>query len=371
MKTVNKISKILGTATLVLALSMLNINLKPKTASQASNDLTSFVERLSLINEAMAGTDILTGGPGNLAHHIRFMYFLINGAPNNVYPSGMGGPDGGFLGMIRDITGPTALGGGLKTAGFSTCTSVPATGNASMTDTDGTFKMYFETPIKTIPTGYTGAGNAFEKRVVVQHNGTTFMNIEFNCTNTVGWMRMAMGDEGVSTGTLRQIEVYYDTEVAADSHLELYMTNEPGVATGNEYFVAKFQTLTSSTYKFWIVRSQNKTAEIMGFRAAAYGDSNTKNINAFFMFESGSLSDTSTTHTDGDDISAPNGDVQCIDYTTPTTPVAGSGCGSLTLDATAGNPISDVADGFSISWAGDTSNGLKNDMTALAAPTNP
>lgn len=372
MKAVNKICKLLGTASLVLALSMLNMSMKPKLAFQTDNELARFVDQFSLINEAhAAGTEIIGGADGKLPQHIRFMYFLINGAPNNTYPTGMSGPDGGFLGMIREITGPDALGGGLKTAGYTACTDVPATGNYSMTDADGTFKMYFETPLKTIPTGYTSAGATFEKRVVVQFNGTTFMNIEFNCANTVGWMRMSMGDTDINTGTLRQIEVYYDTQDNANAKLELYMVNEAGLTAGNEYFIAKFQTLSSSTYKFWIVRSQNKTGEIFGFRTAAYGDTSSKNVNAFMMFESTTLADTTTHHNDNGNISAAGGgDVQCIDYTTPGTPVAGSACGSLTL-TTAGAPISNSVAGISISWVGDDTGGMKNDMTALAAPVTP
>lgn len=370
MNKVQKISKLLGTATLIVALSMLDISLKPKSAIQNDTGFTWSIDGLSFGNKAIAaGTDIMTGGDGNLPHHLRFMYFLINGAPNG-YPDGMSGPDGGFLGMIRQITGPDALGGGLNSAGYSSCTSVPDTGNASMTDTDGTYKMYFETPTKTIPTGYTGAGDKFEKRVVVQHDGTTFFNIEFNCTSTVGWIRMKMGDQGVGTGTQREIEVYYDTQDSASAMLELYMTYEPGTTDGNEYFIAKFQTLTASTYKFWIVRSQNKTGEIMGFRAAVYGNSGTKNANAFFLYENGTLTDTTTSHSDNNNIGS-GGDVQCIDYSTATSPVEGTGCGDLSLDSTAGNPINDGTAGISISWVADTTNGLKNVMTSIAEPTNP
>lgn len=369
MKAVKKISKLLGAATLVLALGMLDISMKPKTTFRTDNGLVSFVDRLSLVNEAMAGTDILTGGDGSLPQHLRFMYFLINGAPNG-YPAGMDGPEGGFLGMIRQITGPTALGGGLKSAGYSVCADVPATGNASMTDEGGTFTMYFETPLKTIPTGYTGAGTTFEKRVVVKHDGTTFMNIEFNCSTTVGWMRMAMGDGAdISTGTRRNIEVYYDTNDSAASKLELYMYNEPGTATGNEYFVAKFQTLSSSTYKFWIIRAEDKDAGDNGFRAAVYGDITTHNTNAYLHFTSGAILDSTATYTDTGDVAT--GDAQCIDYTTPASPVAGAGCGSLSLDATAGNPLIDTGDSFSINWTANTTTGLKNDMTVLADPVNP
>lgn len=369
MNTVKRFSKLLGTATLVLALSMLDMSMKPKTAFQTGNDLAQFVNRISVFNEAQAS--ILDENGGAMANHIRFMYMLINGPGANGYPDGMDGPEDGFLGMIRDITGPDALGGGLLEAGYSSCSDVPTTGNYSMTDDEGTFKMYFETPVKTIPTGYTDAGATFDRRVVVQFDGTTFMNIEFNCDSTVGWMRMSMGDTGMVSGTLREIEVYYDTETAADAHLELYMTYEPGTdsSNGNEYFIAKFETLSSSTYKFWIIRSVDADSGDNGFRAAAYGDSSTDVVNAYMKFAS-AITDTSTDHTDNGTIST--GDVACIDYSAPASATdGGSGCASLTLDSTAGSPISDSSDGFSISWAGDTTNGLKADMTALAEPTNP
>lgn len=243
-----------------------------------------------------------------------------------------------------------------------------------MTDTDGTFTMYFEPPVKVIPTGYTGADGSskFEKRVVVQHDGTTFMNIEFNCTNTVGWMRMSMGEDGVTSGTLREIEVYYDTQVSTSAKVELYMTNEPGLTDGNEYFIAKFQTLTSSTYKFWITRAQDKTGDQNGFRTAVHGDSSSNIMNSFFSFEAdGSTpNDTEVTHNDGGDIRAPSGDAMCLDFSTPATPVESTGCGSLALDSDAGAPIINSAAGFDINWT-ISAGGLKNDMTALAAPVSP
>lgn len=371
MNVLQKTTRVLGIATLVLALSIFDFSMKPKSSLQTDNSFAQLFDRLNFFNEAMA-TDILTGGDGQLPQHLRFMYFLINGAPNG-YPAGMDGPEGGFLGMIRQVTGPTALGAGLRTAGYSACNDIPASGSAEMVEEgNGTFSMFFEPPLKTIPTGYTGAGTTFEKRVVVQFDGTTFFNIEFNCSTTVGWIRMNMGENNPTSGTQRNIEVFYDTTDSTNAKLELYMFNEPGLTTGNEYFVAKFQTLSSSVYKFWIVRAQNKTGNIYGFRAAVHGDTSTDNANAFFMSESTTIDDTSTGHTDTGNIdSASGGDVQCIDYTTPASPGAGAGCGSLALDADAGTPIINSGTGFHIDWTGDAAGGLKNDMTTLAEPVSP
>lgn len=363
MNAINKTTKLLGTATLVLALSMFDFSLKPQADFQPDS-LARFIQRINLINTAQAG--ILDENNGSLPKIIRFMYMLINGPGDNGYPDGYDGPDNGFLGMIREVTGPDALGGGLESAGYSSCSSIPSTGSASMTDSDGTFTMHFETPLKTIPSGYTGSGSKFDKRVVVDLDGTTFLNIEFNCDTTVGWMRMTMGDSGVTSGTLRNIEVYYDTNNSANSKLELYMYYEPGTSTGNEYFVAKFRTLSDSQYKFWIIRSVDQDSGDEGFRAAAYGDSSSNNVNAYMQFSDGDITDTSTDYTDNGTVAS--GDVQCIDFNTPDSPKAGTGCGSLSLDSTAGSPIIDSADGFSINWTADTTNGLKNDMTALADP---
>ena len=369
MKVNTNPKHIFFSSVLILMLSIFNLNIQAPSQTQSDDSLAQVFDRISFIKHAQAN-DILTGGDGKLPQHLRFMYFLINGAPNG-YPQGMEGPDGGFLGMIRQITGPTALGGGLTSAGYSSCDSVPDTGSASMVEEgNGTYTMYFEPPLKTIPAGYTGAGGKYEKRVVVKFDGTTFFNIEFNCSTTVGWIRMNMGESNPTAGVQRNIEVYYDTTDSADARLELYMVNEPGVSTGNEYFVAKFQTASSETYKIWLVRSYNKTGTVYGFRTAVHGNKTTSNVNAFFLSESGSIADTTTGHADNNNIGS-GGDVQCIDYTTPASPVAGSGCGSLGLDATAGAPINDSGDGFSIEWAGNTATGLKADMTALAEPVNP
>ncbi|MDH5447139.1 MAG: hypothetical protein OEY52_16440 [Gammaproteobacteria bacterium] len=378
MRINHKASKGLVAMTLVLALSMLDFSVKPKSTLQTGNEFAQSLWQLDFINQANAapGDTILAAFGGVIPRYIRMMYFLINGPGPNGYPEGTGGPAGGFLGLIRDITGPTALGGGLKASGYNICADIPATGSSSMTDSEGTFSMYFETPTKVIPTGYTGAdGTAkFEKRVVVQFGGTTFMNIEFNCSNTVGWLRMSAGEgAAITSGTQRHLEVYYDTEVSSNAKLELYMTYEPGLTAGNEYFFAKFKTITSSTYKFWLIRTQDKTGDYNGFRTAVHGDSNSKIMNSFFRFEADGATpnDTGTAYTGvGDDVRSTEGDVQCLDFSTPATPVESTGCGSLALDSSAGAPIINSATGLSLNWVA-SAGGLKNDMTVLANPVSP
>ncbi len=367
MKLNRPIVKLTMAGILIVSLSMLQLQSPRHPARQyLSGNLQGLLQlarQTVTINQASAG--ILDEAGGEMANTIRFLYMLINGPGDNGYPTGMDGPDGGFLGMIREITGPTALGGGLANGGYTNCTDLPSTGETSMTDMGGTFRMVFGTPTKTVPSGYTGAGSTFEKRVTVQFDGTTFMNIEFNCNTNVGWLRF--NEPGQSTS--RNIEVYWDTESSTASKLELYMFYETGLDTayGNEYFVAKFATEADNKYKFWIVRSVDKTgtSNDEGFRAAAYGDATNNVVNAYIKWVQ-NITDTTTDHNDNGLISS--GDVECLDVSNPLSITSSTACGSLTLDATAGSPIIDSGDGFSISWAADTTNGLKADMSAIVDP---
>ena len=313
-------------------------------------------------NQAHASGDILASGQ---AQQIRFLYMLINGPGPNGYPAGMDGPEGGLLGIIRMITGPDALGGGLRESGYALCSQIPDTGEASMTDIDGTYRMVFATPLKTIPSGYTGAGGVFDKRVTVQFNGVTFMNIEFNCDTNVGWVRL--DEPGMSPA--RSIEAYWDTENSSAARLELYMYYEVGLGSGwgNEYFFAKFQTEANNRYKFFILRAVDKTGtgNDEGFRVAARGDTSTDVVNAYMLIVP-NITDNTTDHTDTGSVAT--GDVTCLDVSAPAAIGASAGCGSLGLDASTGAPLIDGGDSISVSWIADTVNGMKADMTALVDP---
>ncbi len=365
----NKISKFTLLAVLTLSLGMIDVH-TPKIPAQQymSNNLQGLLQlsRQSIsFNQVYASGDILAANGGTMAQQIRFLYMLINGPGSNGYPTGLSGPDDGLLGLIRQITGPDALGGGLANGGYTVCSDIPSAGETSMTDASGTYRMVFATPVKTVPSGYTGAGNAFDKRVVIQFDGTTFMNIEFNCDANVGWIRF--NEPGSSPA--RNIEAYWDTESNSAAKLELYMHYEAGLGSswGNEYFVAKFATEANNKYKFFITRSVDKTgtSDDEGFRAAAYGDTSSNAVNAYVLFVS-NITDTTTNHSDNSSIGT--GDVTCLDVSTPASIVASTACGSLALDSSAGAPIIDAGDGFTISWVADTTNGMKGDITALVDP---
>ncbi|HAZ13732.1 MAG: hypothetical protein A2X86_16630 [Bdellovibrionales bacterium GWA2_49_15] len=255
-----------------------------------------------------------------------FMYQLINGTSDANYAGGNGGPTddagrpSGFVGIIRMITGADALGGGLASCGYTACSSIPSTGSCSMTDSEGTFLMSFSAPTKVIPTGHTGADGTtkYDKRVAVSINGTSFMAIEFNCSTTVGWLRFASPEDssGGATTNARHIEMYYDTNAAASTKLELAMYYNQ--ANGDdEYFQAKFQTDSTSTFDLWITRSGEESGSKNAFRLGMRGNSSTKQASVFMLFQdNNNWNNASTGHADANEIlvSAGTGDVMCIDY---------------------------------------------------------
>ena len=301
------------------------------------------------------------------ADWMRFMYWLINGPPGGSYPTGFDGPTGGFLGMIRELTGPTALGGGLTESGYTECTDIPATGSASLVEDNGTFVMTFSTPRKTIPAGWPNAGDIYEKRVTVTFNGTTFMDIEFNCSSTAGWMRFFEPEE--PSASARHIETYYDTTDSDNTRLELYMYYHPAAGTlTDEYFAAKFVTEAGSLYKIWITRAADESGW-SGFRTAIYGNTALAGpgaggvASAFIFQEQGTVNDVSAAViSDTDDVTG--GDIDCIDFNGGSTAIdATTTCttNSLTLSE-AGAPIIAPSGNFSIDWVADS---LQGSMTVL------
>ena len=361
MPAIKRVIKSIVTLSLILGLTTISFD-SQKLSTQPATMLNSLSSAFHF-NRVNAATIL----GGNQEDTLRYLYWLINGPPASGYPGSFSGPDKGLLGMIREITGPTALGLGLSNNGYTTCASIPSTGAVSMTEGSGTFTMNFKTPSKTIPTGYTGAGNTFSKHVTVQYNGVTFMNIEFECDTNVGWLRFFDNQSYATPSTARHIEVYWDTETSTNTRLDLYMYYEQGLASGdgNEYFTAKMQTETAGKFKIWITRAVDYTGtgSDQGFRAAMYGSTTDDIVNAYMRIAS-NITDTTTDFTDNGNITAV-GDAQCIDFNNGgvASDAAGS-CGSLALTS-AGAPLVDNAGDVSISWVAST---MKGKMSTITDP---
>lgn len=286
----------------------------------------------------------------------KFLYQLVNGTSDATYVGGNGGPSDnsgrptGFIGIVRMITGTDALGGGLASCGYTACSSIPSTGSCSMSDAEGTFLMSFSTPTKVIPTGHTGANGSskYDKRVAVALNGTNFMAIEFNCSTTAGWLRFASPDGvvGASTANARHIEMYYDTQSAASTKLDLAMYYDQD-ANNKEYFQAKFQTDSTNTFDLWITRAAKEAGTTNSFRVGMRGNSSTKNASVYMLFQQNGWNNTATGHADNDNLdvaSGGTGDVMCIDYTGATPSAVNGSCGGLGINAIGSLLINSVGD---------------------------
>lgn len=302
-----------------------------------------------------------------------FLYQLVNGTSDASYAGGHGGPTDnsgrpiGFVGIVRMITGTDALGGGLASCGYTACSAIPSTGSCSMTDSEGTFLMTFGTPTKVIPTGHTGADGVtkYNKRVAVAINGTNFMAIEFNCNSTVGWLRFASPDEAVTgvTTNARHIEMYYDTNSSASTKLDLAMYNNQSNGD-DEYFQAKFQTDSATTFDLWITRSAEETGVKNGFRVGMRGNSSTKKASVFMHYQdNNNWNNVATGHADGDEVrvSAGAGDVMCIDYSGASPSAVDGSCAGLSINAP-GTPLINSGGNMSIN---STTVNMSGAMTGL------
>lgn len=208
-----------------------------------------------------------------------------------------------------------------------------------MTDAEGTFAMSFSAPTKVIPTGHTGANGSskYDKRVAVAINGTNFLAIEFNCSSTVGWLRLASPDGvvGGSTANARHIEMYYDTNSAASTKLDMAMYYDQD-ADNKEYFQAKFQTDSTSTFDLWITRAAKNAGTTNSFRVGMRGNSSTKNASVFLLLQDGGWNNVATGHADGGDFlvsTGGTGDVMCIDYSSATPGAVNGSCAGLSINA--------------------------------------
>lgn len=353
----------------VLIMAVALVDFTPKTYRQGNNPnlSTAFksamktVRNGDLINQAYALASMNPGTSAGKGSMVRFFYYLINdGPPGGDWSviSGAGGPEDengdatGFIGIVNMITGPSALGGGLSSSGYSNCSDIPATGSTDMVEGADTYVMTFGTPAQTIPTGYTGAGGSYAKRVSVTLNGTSFMDVEFNCSDTSGWMRFNEPDASPA----RNIEIYYDTTNASSVKAEVAMSYN-----STENFLAKFALTSATEYEIWITRTYTGSP-MDGFRTAVHGDLGSGLVNVFMQYDSGTP-DVTDTNVTGDGNILSQGSVECLTMAANTDAVNSSGsCGALSLSA-AGAPIINASTGdFSINWA---ANNLSGSLTAL------
>lgn len=204
----------------------------------------------------------------------QMLYQMVNGD---------GASEEGFIGMIRDIIGPNALGGGLEAAGATSCDTIPTSGTYSLVDEGGTFNMYFGAGTLTVPARFSqNGGAAMNKRIEVSNAGMggNFFIAEFSCSSSStvisGYIRMNSSEEDLDQqvidqeGSLvanthagndtRSMETYFEFDSATDViDMDFYMTATSGMGS-IEKFALKASVLGDSEFKFWGIRYYDPTA---------------------------------------------------------------------------------------------------------------
>ena len=245
------------------------------------------------------------------------LYWLIDGPPDGEYLDDFEGPENGFLGKIRDITKSTALGRGLGDAQILSCSDIPSSSDEiEMIDSDGIYKIDFETPTKIIPTGFVGANGVkkFDKRVSVSFEDNHFMDIELNCDNSSRWIRYAdpemILDESINSA--QHIEAYYGANTNGSRKFEIVVSEEK-INGDKEYYVAKFETISENQeFEFWITRATEIDSSQLSYRIAGKGNYQTKQVNAYMQVQ-GNHVNTNITISDVNYIWG-GGDISCIDF---------------------------------------------------------
>ena len=205
---------------------------------------------------------------------IRFLYFMVNGAPEGsgyTFP----GPDGGFVGMIKQMT--NKLGAALARAGYATCEDIPTSGSATETITkEGiamSMRMVFSAGTQTVPTGYTGAGGTFAKRVSVFKGDDNVMAFEMNCANGTGIRTgYIIADKDMMKEPLREVkrgmEVYFQkNENTNASRVDMLQVAE-GSASNDEKLAVTFSTTDGDSFQLWMIRTTTTGGDSFGVNGA-------------------------------------------------------------------------------------------------------
>jgi hypothetical protein len=205
---------------------------------------------------------------------IRFMYFMVNGAP-----SGLGysfpGPDGGFVGMIKQMT--NKLGAALGRAGYATCEDIPTSGSASQTITkDGmamTMTMDFGVGTKAIPSGYGSLTGNFEKRVTVSRGDDEVMAFEMTCANGSGIRTgYIVADKDMMKESGREVsrgmEIYFQKNENTNAGRVDMLQVAEGSASNGEKLAVTFNTDDGDSFQMWMIRTTSNGGDSFGVRGS-------------------------------------------------------------------------------------------------------
>lgn len=305
------------------------------------------------------------GGLNELAKAGKGAFWDVVGTTDGIFPSsgggsGQGGRHWGQIGEIRGSLGGDGLGGYLYSQGITSCSSIPTSGERSVTapSLSKTYRIVFSSGSKLIPTGYTGAGSTFEKRITIYENSVINELMEFNCSTNfkAGWTRGRWTDDKVGSsnyGEVRNREVYYDTNTVTTTKVEFYdYAIMPG-DTKKDYRAVKFARTGTNLFEAFKTTARFATSTWSSQRIGIKADSTKGNI--FFQSVS---NDTDTTT----DYSA-SGTLACVNMSSHSSDTS---CSTISAP---GTPIVDGSGNFSIEWVSSKNcpgtNGLSCKLSTL------
>ncbi len=291
-------------------------------------------------------------------------------------------------GLVRKFTD---MGKGfVASLGYASCEEIPASGTAPVRI--GTFSgtATFKTPTQTIPSGWTGGGTAFDKRIDI--NFTLTMGpmsmpmkfvIEASCTHAGSALFAANMPQGESEGTERQINVWVGGKGDKKTG-DVYVIEQNSANNARTTF-AYHVDVHETAKKYWIwgaasthfassqVKSMDTINAVGNFqthqvsvRMKRFTGNQTGSGDSAYMApddfdHSGSSDAVLGTITDFNGMLTPvtsptAGQVTqiqgCMDFDAPSTaPTSNAACTGLDFESTAPVPVIDSAGVFSADWA--------------------
>jgi hypothetical protein len=334
-----------------------------------------FVIGLSFVSQEVFATETYYTKPeGDL-------YMLIGYPSTTVYNALTGGHGGppqiGLLGMMDKIAKGAIT--GINASGVSTCESAPATGSftgsatISLTTTVTlTLTGNFATPSHTIPTGHTGAGAKYDKRIEMTFadpsgsGHTSKAAMEFVCGKDQAFVEFQIDGDSI-TSSYRTINMYIDSNDATSNKVEFMMKVTSTAGTTGTLYDAQLVRLdinkTASTFTLNGINFYYRSSTYQGYRVGIVGTAagtastyiSPSSFGSTFASVTGTTSDystvaaTSKAFSDSYNASAGTTYQGCLNFTTQADPASTALCSGTTLAAPSA-PVVDSTGALTFTW---------------------
>lgn len=321
---------------------------------------------------------------------VREGYFMIAGYPSTIISNGP--PQDGLISFAQFFS--TSAQTMAFSNGVTACSSVPATGTVSSTLTVPTnlqaflgataaVTMTYETPVVTVPSGWSGAGSLFQKRVKVTKSGGIAFVMEFNCNTDELFASISIPGDNIDNST-RDINMYIQKNgavLAVDFLMTVTLNSRADLVDSQ---MVRLTTADGDNFKVWNVNvtmrdtsyncSGVSCGDQYGYERSLFlGSASTKIASVYVKMDkptvgSGSISSkkafitsssTSANAVSSFDFSASEpsqgSSVEksgCVNFLTLADPSSGAYCGSVgsTLSAPATAPLANASGAFTVDW---------------------